>query len=63
MHLEDFYFILFFVILEPATSWFLVGFVSAAPRWELLFFEKIFKKYFIKNFFGCPISGEFLQAF
>ena len=21
--------------IEPATSWFLVGFVSAAPRWEL----------------------------
>ena len=22
--------------IEPATSWFLVGFISAAPRWELL---------------------------
>ena len=22
--------------IEPSTSWFLVGFVSAAPRWELL---------------------------
>ena len=22
--------------MEPATSWFLVGFVSSAPRWELL---------------------------
>ena len=22
--------------IEPATSWFLVGFVSASPRWELL---------------------------
>ena len=32
--------------IEPATSWFLVGFVSAAPRWELpkvfMFFEDIF---------------------
>ena len=24
--------------IEPKTSWFLVGFVSAAPLWELLFF-------------------------
>ena len=24
---------------EPATSWFLVGFVSAAPRWELPYLE------------------------
>ena len=23
--------------IEPATSWFLVGFVSTVPRWELLF--------------------------
>ena len=22
--------------MEPVTSWFLVGFVSAAPQWELL---------------------------
>ena len=25
--------------VEPATSWFLVGFISAVPRWELLLFE------------------------
>ena len=25
--------------IEPATSWFLVRFISAAPRWEVLFFE------------------------
>ena len=24
--------------MEPTTSWFLVGFVSAAPQWELLGF-------------------------
>ena len=24
--------------IKPATSWFLVGFVSAEPRWECLFF-------------------------
>ena len=24
--------------IKPATSWFLVGFISAVPRWELLFF-------------------------
>ena len=22
--------------MEPTTSWFLVGFISAAPQWELL---------------------------
>ena len=26
--------------IEPQTSWFLVGFVSAAPRWELPYLEK-----------------------
>ena len=24
--------------MEPATSWFLVGFVSTAPRWKLPYF-------------------------
>ena len=24
--------------IEPSTSWFLVGFISAVPRWELLLF-------------------------
>ena len=29
--------------MEPTTSWFLVGFVSTSPQWELLkYFNKVF---------------------
>ena len=29
--------------IEPATSWFLVGFVSAAPQWELLEYALLYQ--------------------
>ena len=35
--------------IEPATSWFLVGFISAVPRWELLKINfKIHNEYNVK---------------
>ena len=39
--------------IEPSTSWFLVGFISAAPQWELLhtFFFLFFLVLFFVLFF------------
>ena len=33
--------------MEPTTSWFPVGFISAAPRWELLNFPLLLRTYVI----------------
>ena len=57
--------------IEPATSWFLVGFVSAVPRRELLililvlifsalFCDYPFSNFVFKNYFSdliYPVSG------
>ena len=34
--------------IEPTTSWFLIGFVSIAPRWKILIIVFYFNLFFIK---------------
>jgi len=43
--------------MEPATPWFLVGFVSTAPQWELQHFEVYLKGRSITSFPGLVCLG------
>ena len=48
--------------IEPTTSWFLVGFISTVPRWELL--TVIVLKFYlnhIHSFFKAPFQSTFLS--
>ena len=54
--------------IEPATSWFLVGFISAVPQWELpvgSFKAEVLTQIYqapmpiLKNYYeGVPIVGQ-----
>ena len=43
--------------IEPATSWFLVGFVSTAPQWELPL-SHYFKTHFCFSFKEFGVGGK-----
>ena len=49
--------------IEPTTTWFLVGFIFAAPRWELLFLFLLLWGDWPKNTFVWLMSESFLPVF